>query len=138
MPRTQFLHEVIVRLTPSRCERRRRFEFGVESFLQRRAERASKSIVALESVREHAEPCLGLSDRGSEALLLVTLIPADKSSPDFARRVAMWRRGDAEAIANEAHQDFHDFPAMADRLLDQRGCGAGIDRRPATGRRFSG
>lgn len=97
-----------------------RFEFGVERFLQRRAEKGSKSIVGLESAREHAEVFSGLNDRGSEALLLVTLIPADKSAPDFGRRVTIWRRGEAEAIASQAHQDYHDFPGMATRLLDQR------------------
>jgi uncharacterized protein len=97
-----------------------KFEFGVERFLQRRAERTSKPIVSLESAREHAEVFSGLSERGSEALLLITLIPADKSSPDFGRRVAMWRRGEADALTSQLHQDYHDFPAMADRLLDQR------------------
>jgi uncharacterized protein YbaP (TraB family) len=97
-----------------------KFEFGVERVLQRRAQRASKPIVGLESAREHAEVYSGLSDRGSEALLLITLIPADKSSPDFGRRIAVWRRGDADALTSSLRQAYHEFPAMANRLLDQR------------------
>lgn len=97
-----------------------KFEFGVERFLQRRAERASKPIVGLESAREHVEVYSGLSDRGSEAVLLITLIPADKSSPDFGRQVTVWRKGDADALTSSVRRAYRDFPGMAHRLLDQR------------------
>lgn len=93
---------------------------GVEAFLERRARANSKPIAGLESLREHIEVFSGLSDRGSEALLLITFIPADKSSPDFPRMMSAWRRGDAELLTTVTRSGFRDFPAMADRLLGVR------------------
>jgi uncharacterized protein YbaP (TraB family) len=95
-------------------------ELGVESFLEKKARAASKPIDGLESLREHVDVYSGLSDRGSEALLLITFIPADKGSPDFNRMMAAWRRGDADFLTNSVHEGFRDFPAMADRLLKAR------------------
>lgn len=96
------------------------WELGVERFLEKRAKATSKSIIGLESVHEHVEVFSGLSDRGSEALLLITFIPADKDSPNFNRMMAAWRRGDADFLASATKSAFHDFPAMGERLLGQR------------------
>ncbi len=93
---------------------------GVEAFFERRAKADSKPVIGLESLREHIEVFSGLSDRGSEALLLLTFIPAEKSSPDFPRLMKAWRRGDADFLANGTRSGFQDFPAMADRLLSVR------------------
>jgi uncharacterized protein YbaP (TraB family) len=93
---------------------------GVERFLENRARTNSKAMTGLESLREHVEVFSGLSERGSEALLLLTFIPADKTSPDFPRLMAAWRRGDADFLARATRGGFRDFPAMADRLLSNR------------------
>lgn len=93
---------------------------GVEAFLQNRARASSKPIAGLESLREHVEVFSGLSERGSEALLLLTFIPADKTSPDFSRLMAAWRHGDADFVTRATRSGFRDFPAMADRLLSTR------------------
>ena len=95
-------------------------ELGVERFFEKRAKASAKPIVGLESLREHIEVFSGLSDRGSEALLLITFIPADKDSPDFARVMAAWRRGDADLLARVTNNSYHDYPAMGERLLAQR------------------
>ena len=93
---------------------------GVESFLEKRADANSKPITGLESVKEHLEVFSGLSDRSSEAYLLVTLIPQDKSNPDFDRMLNAWREGNIDFLANSVHSYFRDFPAMAERLLGAR------------------
>jgi len=98
------------------------FEYGlgVERYLQRRAQTNSKPIAGLETAQEHLEIFSGLSERGSEALLLMTFIPADKSSPDSSKMLNAWRNGEADFIARSMHNSFSDFPAMADRLLGNR------------------
>jgi uncharacterized protein len=93
---------------------------GVESFFEQRARINSKPIVGLESVREHMDIFSGLSDRSSEALLLITFIPADKGSPTFSRMMSAWRHGDADYLAKVTREGFKDFPEMADRILDER------------------
>lgn len=96
------------------------FELGVERFLQKKAEAASKPIEGLESASEHAEVFSGLSEKGSEALLLITFIPAEKGTPTFNQTMSAWRRGDSEFLARTTRAGYNDFPAMANRLLDQR------------------
>lgn len=93
---------------------------GVESFFARRALANSKPVVGLESLKEHVEVFSGLSDRGGEALLLVTLISIEKGSQDFDRLITAWRNGNVDFLAATVHAQFSDFPAMADRLLGVR------------------
>lgn len=95
-------------------------ELGIESFFEKKAQASSKRIVGLETAREHVQVFSGLSDRGSEALLLLSFLPSDKSSPDFDRLMAAWRRGDADFLADSTRAGFRDFPAMAGRLLGNR------------------
>lgn len=93
---------------------------GLESFFERRARANSKPVAGLESLKEHLEVFSGLSDRSAEAVLLISLMPVDKSSPDFDRMMAAWREGNAGFLSNAMHSHFRDFPAMADRLLGAR------------------
>jgi uncharacterized protein YbaP (TraB family) len=95
-------------------------QLGVESYLERRAQANSKPMSGLETLNEHVEVFSGLSERGSEALLLLTFIPADKSSPDFSKMLNAWRSGDADFLTKTSRAGFSDFPAMADRLLTTR------------------
>ena len=62
----------------------------------------------------------GLTERQSEALLLVTFIPSAESKKGFSPLVNAWRRGDAETLARSMQDAFSDFPAMAERLLGTR------------------
>jgi len=93
---------------------------GVEKFLVQHARAKSKRIVGLETAREHADVFLGLSDRESEALLLLTFIPADRGSPDFSRVMNAWRNGDAELPWHVTHDGFRDFPSLGQRILEAR------------------
>jgi len=93
---------------------------GVEEFLVQRARAKSKKIVGLETAREHADIFSGLSDRESEALLLLTFIPPEDGSPDVSRLMSAWRNGDAESQWRVVHDGFRDFPSLGERILDTR------------------
>jgi uncharacterized protein YbaP (TraB family) len=94
---------------------------GVEEFLMRRAQANAKPVQGLESAREHADIFLGLTDRQSEAMLLMMFIPADRGSGSAGSALAdAWRRGDADADTRVFMDGFRDFPSLADRLLTNR------------------
>lgn len=94
-------------------------ELGVERYLIDRAHKTHKSIVGLESAREHAEIFSGLTDRQGEAYLLLEFIPQTQGITN-AQVTQAWRKGDADNVAREYHEAFRDFPSIAVRLLDNR------------------
>lgn len=95
-------------------------DLGVEGFLTGRARANSKPVSGLESKREHMEIFSGLSDRQSEAYLLLMFIPSDSGSADAKNFMDNWRRGDADAIARDFYHSFRDFPSLAERILAMR------------------
>ena len=87
----------------------------------RRAQANAKPVLGLESAREHADVFLGLSDRQSEAMLLIMFIPADRDSGTAGDALAnAWRRGDADTDTRIFMNGFRDFPSLGDRLLTNR------------------
>jgi uncharacterized protein YbaP (TraB family) len=95
-------------------------ELGVEEFLAKRARANSKPVSGLELAREHLEVFSGLSDRQSEAMLLLMFIPAEKGSIQGARLTEAWRRGDADTETRVFMDGFRDFPSLGERLLAGR------------------
>jgi uncharacterized protein YbaP (TraB family) len=94
---------------------------GVEEFLTRRAQANSKPVLGLESAREHADIFLSLTDRQSEAMLLIMFIPAERDRGSAGDALAeAWRRGDVDADTRVFMDGFRDFPSLADRLLTNR------------------
>jgi hypothetical protein len=94
-------------------------KLGVEQYLIGRAHASHKPIIGLETAREHAEVFSGLSDRQGEAYLLLEFIPQSEGVSN-AQIMKAWRNGDADTVAREFHEAFHDFPSLAERLLDNR------------------
>jgi uncharacterized protein len=94
-------------------------ELGVERYLIGRAHKTHKSVLGLESAREHAEVFSGLTDQQGEAYLLLEFIPQTQAISN-AQVVQSWRKGDADTVARQYHEAFHDFPSLAVRLLDNR------------------
>ena len=94
-------------------------DLGVEKYLIGRAHKTHKPIAGLETAREHAEIFSGLTDKQSEAYLLLEFIP---QSEGFTSEQTMraWRKGDADLVSKEFHEAYHDFPSLAVRLLDNR------------------
>lgn len=95
-------------------------DLGVEEFLTRRARTNSKPIGGLETAREHVEVFTGLTDRQSEALLLLTFIPSDSNAPDLAHMMKAWRRGDADLLSRSTLAGFRDYPVLGNRILIAR------------------
>jgi len=95
-------------------------DLGVDEFLMKRAKANAKPIVGLESSREHSQIFSGLTDRQSEALLLLTFIPQEHGSQEYSRTMNAWRRGDADTLARITNESFRDFPSFGNRLLGGR------------------
>ncbi|MEY2501958.1 MAG: uncharacterized protein QOI07_2292 [Verrucomicrobiota bacterium] len=94
-------------------------DLGVDEFITNRARANGKAIVGLETADEHSAVYSGLSDRQSEALLLVSLIPSGTGGGGDQTLTA-WRRGDVETLSRSLHAAYADFPAFADRVLGAR------------------
>ncbi len=93
---------------------------GVEKFLEKRAKANRKPVSGLESAREHSAIFSGLTDRESEALLLLTFIPRASETDENKNAMNAWRHGDANALARLTRDSFRDFPAFGERLLGAR------------------
>lgn len=96
------------------------FSLGVERFLARRAVANFKPVSGLESVKEHNQVFAGLSDRESEALLLMLFINAGREHPSGINVVDAWRRGDVDVIARMSHDSFRDFSSLDERIRAAR------------------
>ena len=95
-------------------------DLGVDEFLAKRAAVNSKPAVGLESWVEHASVFSGLTDRQSEALLLLSFIPQANGSGEVARTMSAWRQGDVDTLARSTRDSFRDFPFFGERLLGAR------------------
>jgi uncharacterized protein len=94
-------------------------ELGVEGYLKKRARENPRQMSGLESSREHIDVFAGLTERQSEALLLVSFI-AHEQAAKRSSLIDAWRRGDIETIRRDLQDGFRDFPAMNERLLGAR------------------
>jgi uncharacterized protein YbaP (TraB family) len=95
------------------------YGLGVESFLLKRAAANAKPVSGLESLREHNQVFVGLNDRESEALLLITFINAAQTSSGL-NLVDLWRRGDVDTLTRLTYDAYRDFPSFGERLLSAR------------------
>lgn len=93
---------------------------GVEEFLTSRARANRKPTGGLESANEHAAVFAGLSDVQAEATLLLTFIPREKAVTSGSGVMSAWRRGDADSLWHSVHDGYRDYPALGERLLEDR------------------
>ncbi len=96
------------------------WQLGIEQYLQGRAAKNSKPVSGLESANEHNAFFVNLTDRESEALLLILFIDAAREGPTGASLIKAWRRGDTETLHRIVLESFQDFPSLARGLLDAR------------------
>ena len=116
---SQYRPWLIVLMLQSMSSRRLLPEIGVDQYFMKRAAKRSMPVVGLESVDEHSRVYVGLSDRQSEILLLITFIP-NENPIDHDRMIKMWRRGDADGLATMLRHDSAEFPVFNERLIDAR------------------
>ena len=95
------------------------WQLGVERYLTRRAAAKSKPVSGLESTKEHNAFFVDMTDRESEALLLILFINAAREGPG-ANMITAWRRGDVDTLNRILRESFQDFPSLARRLIDAR------------------
>ena len=96
---------------------------GVERFLWRRAIANGKPVSGLESRHEHNAIFTNLSERDSEAVLLLLFINLGHASEANGKGSSMidtWRRGDADALARQLREGYRDYPSFYDRLINAR------------------
>jgi len=96
------------------------FNLGVERFLQNKAAAAHKPIESLESIQEHMAPFVDLTERESEALLLIHFINLGRTDLGDHDLIGAWRRGDADSVARMLREAYSELPAFSDRILGQR------------------
>lgn len=94
-------------------------ELGVEEFLMNKARRAHKPVTGLETTREHMEVFTGLTDKQSEAMLLLMFIPT-AGGENHNDIMKAWRRGDPDTVTRTFMYGFRDYPSLANRMLTAR------------------
>ena len=122
IPEQKFSHyrpwliEIMLEAAPSENT-----QLGVEEYLKTRAVAEHKPIDGLESTEEHMLPFVGLSDRQSEALLLVFFVNLGRTDlPQGVKMLDAWHHGDVEALSAELRGAYQDFPAFYERLISDR------------------
>ena len=93
-------------------------DLGVEGYVTKKARAAKKPISGLVGAREHMSVFSGLTDRQSEAVLLLTFIP--NTGESYGSMVSAWKRGDAESAWRNTRAGFADYPAFGERILEAR------------------
>ncbi|HST31340.1 MAG TPA: TraB/GumN family protein [Chthoniobacterales bacterium] len=93
-------------------------DLGVEGFLKKRASSKSKPTSGLETLQESVQTLSGLSDRQSEAMLLISFIPGPRGTGDRLKEA--WRKGDADRLWTLVSGMFADVPSIADRMITRR------------------
>ena len=77
-----------------------------------------KRISVVVSAGEHYGVFTGLTEKQSEGVLLLTLIP--NRSGSYPNMVNAWRRGDADVLWREIHASYADYPGFGERLIEAR------------------
>jgi uncharacterized protein YbaP (TraB family) len=95
-------------------------DLGVEEFLMRRAQTTRKPASGLETMREHMDVFAGLTDRQSEAMLLLMFIPVEGNTSSHVDLMKAWRRGDPETATRMVLDGFRDYPSLGNRILTAR------------------
>ena len=93
-------------------------DLGVEGYVTKKARAAKKPVLGLVSTEQHMEVFTGLTERQSEAVLLMTFIPSASASK--SDMVQTWKRGEVEKLTQSSLRAFAEYPAFGERLLGMR------------------
>lgn len=97
-----------------------RSEYGIDSYVERKAAARHRPLFGLETVDEHVGVLSGMSDVESEVFLLEALVFADQGPKRFAESVAAWKAGDPPRLFALEMPEIKDAPGLNPRLLDNR------------------
>lgn len=99
-------------------------EAGVDLVLTQRAREEDKERVALETAAEQLAFFNSFSREEQEMFLRQALEEAEEGATQSAELadeiVAAWEAGDIEALEELFHESMAEFPALAEKLLDER------------------
>ncbi len=92
---------------------------GVEAHYRAKAESARKLITGLETTEDQLAIFSKMDPETSEAMLLLTFVPGD-GKRNLKGAFDAWRRGDADYLASAMAEEYKDFPAITERVLNMR------------------
>ncbi len=93
---------------------------GVEPALTVRARRAAKPVVGLETVEQQLRYFDALAIPDQTALLKATVEDLDTAKADTDRLLALWQKGDVDAIARDFSHEARASPNLMKVLLTER------------------
>lgn len=108
---------------------------GVEPALTARAKARHIAIIGLETAEQQLGFFDGLPEADQSAMLLATINEVGTARRDFETLVALWQKGNVEAIARDFDAETRATPLLRQRLLVARNMRwadwiAGVMRRP--------
>jgi uncharacterized protein YbaP (TraB family) len=94
--------------------------YGVDQYFFRRARKAGKRIVPLETVDHQIELATDFSREEGEALLKTTLQEIDDTKRSYSEIVSAWQTGDSAALERLLNEARAEAPALFKRLVSDR------------------
>jgi len=95
-------------------------QFGVESFLMRKAGNDHKEILGLESIEEQLGMLDSMSLDAQRSLLMQTLSESTNMAEMMDELVAAWRNGDLKYLEENMLADMQDYPELYESLIVTR------------------
>ena len=93
---------------------------GVDITLARRASKAHKKIIGLESAKEQIELFSGLDERQSEAFLRYTIRDLEGLEKDLGEIIDAWKNGNTAALRQLLGEAFSKEPVVFRRFVTDR------------------
>jgi uncharacterized protein YbaP (TraB family) len=93
---------------------------GPETVLADAAKLANKPVIGLETAEQQLGYFDGLSDPAQMQFLTATVDDLPKATEELGRMVAMWSKGDPDALGRLMNENLKDTPEVAKVLLTDR------------------
>ncbi|NET38635.1 MAG: TraB/GumN family protein, partial [Cyanothece sp. SIO1E1] len=94
--------------------------YGVDRYFFNQAVQANKEILGLETVSDQLSLFDNLSAQDQEAYVQQTLLEFDTLETSFQSIIDAWKAGDAETLGNLIFESFEQYPAIRQKLFDER------------------
>lgn len=95
-------------------------QYGIDKHFQRRAEKAEKRLVALETVEFQVDLVTNFGKEEADALLRTTLKDLKRSRGIFGDLTKAWEKGDSEALETLLNDSMKEAPELFKRMVTDR------------------
>lgn len=95
-------------------------EYGVDKHFHKRAEKAGKEFVALESVEFQVDLVTSFGKTEAEDLLKATLKDLKRSRSIFGELTSAWEKGDSEKLESLLNDSMKEVPDLFKRMVTDR------------------